>query len=1468
VGRYAVLVATWEYVDPELQGLRAPAQDARQLARLLENPDVGYFEDVQVLLNEPKWIIEESIEELFRARTPDDTVLLYLSCHGVKDEEGRLFFAAIRSRPRRPDSTAISARFVNELMSRSRASGKIVLVDCCYSGAFARGFDARSTTGGELTQQVQGRGSYVMSASDELEYAYEDDRVRRLGGPERPSVFTGAVIEGLRTGIADADRDGVITVSELFRYVENHVREAQAPQTPRLFGAGVHGEIVVAKASRPHPGLGDSSDEPFTQTKLPLDVLLPPLGLSQTRGLCALEWEGNGRFVVPLGRVYEPGRGWRHTMRADLSGGAGHLAVCGGPLSGKTTALCTLICSLALTHSPQELQVYCLRDGIEGLAQLAPLPHVGAVADYASPADVAQIIEGAIGVLNRREKLYEKLGIRSLRAFRTRRVRSDQPDDQHGEIFIVIDSWLRFERRFPELAQQTLRIARIGLRYGIHLVVAVSQWQELSDELRLHFGTWIELALSDPRESSIDVERAAAIPRSGSGFGLVRDRTYIHVGVPELSEHPSVHDDWDGLDELVTRIKNAWTGPPAPPIERPQFQAPPSVELPDLLGLGDPATYDITAAWATRPAGDRLRIPIGVGEDGTPVELDLKESAQGGMGPHGMCIGATGSGKSELLRTLILGLAMTHSPEVLNFVLVDFKGGAAFLGFDSLQHVSAVITNLADDLPLVDRMYDALHGEMVRRQELLRATGNYASLHDYERAREKGADLNPIPTLFIVLDEFSELLSAKPEFIELFVMIGRLGRSLGVHILLASQRLEEGRLRGLDAQLSYRIGLRAFSAMESRAVLGVPDAYELPPIPGMGYLKKDPTSIVSFRSAYVSGPHRKAQDSDGVYQSVAEVVLERLAGKGPTAHGIWLPPLDEPPCVNQLLPPLHRTQTQGLTTAGWDLRGKLRVPVGVVDRPLDQRRDPLWLDLDGAAGHVGVAGAPQSGKSTMLRTLISSLALTHTPQEVQFYCLDFGGGTLTAFSGLPHVGGVASRLDTERVRRTVAEVTSLLEQREREFAAQGIDSVATYRRLRAEGRIADDGFGDVFLIVDGWLTLRQEFEAVEPAITDVAARGLGFGIHVVAAANRWSEFRAAVRDLFGTKLELRLGDPYESEVNRKLAANVPEQTPGRGLTRDGHHFLTALPRIDGRETADSLSNGVSHLLAAVQDAWSGPTAPKVRLLPNVFPVSELPAPTASNQRISIGVDESALAPAYLDFMSDPHFMVFGEPECGKSNLLRLIAEAIIARHPPAGARLVFVDYRRSLLDTADTEHRIAYAPSSTAAQSMMSDIVRALNERLPPLDVTPDQLRARSWWTGPDLYLVVDDYDLVSISANPLAPIAELLPQARDIGLHLILARSIGGAARAMYDPVIQRMREMATPALVMSGDEDEGALFGSIRPQRLPRGRGFLIQRHTGAKLVQTALVDPGSGSPRPDSGEPASEAAESYNDSTGLRS
>jgi S-DNA-T family DNA segregation ATPase FtsK/SpoIIIE len=906
--------------------------------------------------------------------------------------------------------------------------------------------------------------------------------------------------------------------------------------------------------------------------------------------------------------------------------------------------------------------------------------------------------------------------------------------------------------------------------------------------------------------------------------------------------------------------------------------------LPDLLGVGDAAAVDPAVTWRPRSPRERLRIPLGVSPDGTTVELDLKESALDGMGPHGLIIGATGSGKSELLRTIVTSLAVTHASDDLNFVLVDFKGGATFASMDVLPHVSAVITNLAEELSMVDRMQDAISGELVRRQELLRAAGNYVSRHEYELARKAGEPLAPLPSLLIICDEFSELLANKPDFIELFVMIGRLGRSLGVHLLLASQQLEEGRLRGLDNHLSYRIGLRTFSAMESRIVLGVPDAYELPQAPGHGYLKVGTQVMQRFRAAYVSGPYQPsgqarrllpgaagrqilpytvaylpeqraaepeveqasaaAADQTGRAITMLDVIIGQLRGHGTPAHQVWLPPLDQAPPLSLLLGRLVPGDN-GLNAPTWRDRLRLVVPVGIEDRPFEQRRDPLVVQLEGAGGNVAITGGPRAGKSTLLRTLIAALALTHSPREVQFMCIDLGGGALRAIEGLPHVGGVALRRDVEAVRRTIAEISVLMEEREARFAAAGIASIDEYRDRRARGEFADDPFGDVFLVIDGYGVLREEHEDLDERVQAMAGRCLGFGVHLVVTANRWGEIRYNVREFFGNKLELRLGDPSDSEIDRRAAANVPHDAPGRGVSPLRMQFLAAVPRIDGREGDEGLPDATAELVTQARGAWPHDSAPRVRLLPRMLNADELwRAADPATPGIPIGINETHLAPVYLNPEADSHLMVFGDSECGKTNLLRLIARSIMDRRTPAQARILVVDYRRTMLGVVTGDHLLHYVPSAQVATDAANALRDALSQRLPGPDVTPEQLRTRAWWSGPDLFVLVDDYDLVagsSGSSSPLVGLADLLPQARDIGFRLVVARRSGGASRSMYDPILGKLKELDVPGLVMSGNRDEGQLVGNVRPSPQPPGRGVLVRRSDGVNLVQTAWIDPG---------------------------
>ena len=984
-----------------------------------------------------------------------------------------------------------------------------------------------------------------------------------------------------------------------------------------------------------------------------------------------------------------------------------------------------------------------------------------------------------------------------------------------------------------------------------------------------HLAVIVDAGLATGTEQAGRVGRVTVIEVGASrGDGATAGRLRLHIAGDCVTIHRAAGEEAVArLDKLTPTQALVCARRLAP--YRPAAAATDGTNRPsttvgwaDLMGLDDPARVDPAVLWGSRRGQLSLRVPIGVSEHGEPVDLDIKEAARNGMGPHGLCVGATGSGKSEFLRTLTLGMITAHPPEVLNLVLVDFKGGATFLGLERARHVAAIITNLADEAPLVTRMRDALAGEMNRRQQVLRAAGNFANVGDYEHARSQGAALEPLPALFIVVDEFSELLSQHPDFAEVFVAIGRLGRSLGMHLLLASQRLDEGRLRGLETHLSFRICLKTFSASESRAVLGVPDAYHLPSAPGAAYLKTASGELVRFQTAFVSGSHHEPRGdvsatsvqsqkpmlftaapvghiiehesrSSAPTRTVFHTVVDRLADRGTPAHRVWLPPLMGSPTLDMLIP------RDGPNPS-------LAVPIGLVDCPYEQRRELFVAELDAAAGNIAVVGAPRSGKSTALRTLMMALATTHSPADVQFYCLDFGGGSLSSLRPLPHVGSVAGRLDVDLCRRSVAVMESLMRTREAKFRRLGIDSVAEYRRRRSVGDpdLADDPFGDVFLVVDGWATLRQEFDGLEGSITALAAQGLSFGVHVAVAASRWAEMRPALKDQIGTRIELRLGDPADSEMDRKRARQLSGSQPGRGITRDGREMAIALPRLDGTPATDDLAEAIAASALRVSQRWDGQSAPQIELLPTRVDHQSVVAKEVGQRpasEIMIGLSERELQPVAVDFTEQPHLLVLGAAECGKTSALRLLCREIIRTNDADSAQFEIVDFRRTLLGVVESAHLAGYTMSTAALTSRLPALVDRLQARMPGEHVTQHQLRTRTWWSGPEIYLVIDDYDLVAeASGNPLAPLADLLPHAKDLGLHVVVARRSGGAARAMFDPVLARLRDVGCIGLMMSASPDEGVLLGSVRPSWLPAGRATLLTRGNPDQLIQVAWSDP----------------------------
>ncbi|MBO9556324.1 type VII secretion protein EccCa [Cellulomonas sp.] len=867
----------------------------------------------------------------------------------------------------------------------------------------------------------------------------------------------------------------------------------------------------------------------------------------------------------------------------------------------------------------------------------------------------------------------------------------------------------------------------------------------------------------------------------------------------------------------------------------------------DLLGIEGPQTLDPQTLWAPRDEADFLRVPFAWDDSGTPVHLDLKESAQLGMGPHGICVGATGSGKSEMLRTLLLALALTHPPEDLAMILVDYKGGAAFAPLAPLPHLAGLMDNLADDPQLTTRARASITGEVVRRQRQLKDAGSLPSITAYRRLRAtERPDLPPMPHLFVVIDEFGELLTAEPEFVDLFLQIGRIGRSIGVHLLLSSQRVEAGKLRGLDTYLSYRLGLRTFSEAESQVVLSTADAYHLPSLPGYGYLKVDTSVYTRFRAGYVSGPAGRAEappvgpggkvlvlptfngmrgrrvaddrpssPDDG--PSLVSEVVRRLRTPERAVSPVWLPPLPDRVGLGAVVDQAQRSA------------GGLSVVMGLLDDPARQSQEAWRLDLTRAGGHVAVIGAPQSGRTTVLRTLAVSLALTTTPRQVAVYGMDLTGGGLARIEGLPHVGGVATRSHRERLVRLVEELTGMLAAREHAFRTHGIDSVAQLRARHAEGRVPELAAADVVVLVDGYGQLRSDFPELEDAFVAVMQRAATFGIHLVLGLTRWSDLRMAHQSLVGTRVELRLNDPAESSVDRKLSATISPDTPGRVLLDDKRFAHVALPVLDVVPD-DEVGEELERLAARTAASWSGPGAAPIRLLPAVVHPSDLPDRFDEPDTVPIGLRQDTMDAALWELLSDDqHLLVLGDARSGKSTLLRTIAVGLQDRFTSDEVTIAVVDVRGHVPAVVGDDYLAAHARTAQHARGLATSIAAELDKR-PGRDPAT---RAKE----PRIVLLVDDHDVVAAGgADPLEPLLPYLPSARDLKLHLVVTRPVAGAGRALYTRSLQVTRDTGGSTLVLSGERSEGPLVGRVHAERFPPGRGRFVRRGVNPFIVQVA--------------------------------
>ncbi|WP_197359156.1 FtsK/SpoIIIE domain-containing protein, partial [Streptomyces clavuligerus] len=864
---------------------------------------------------------------------------------------------------------------------------------------------------------------------------------------------------------------------------------------------------------------------------------------------------------------------------------------------------------------------------------------------------------------------------------------------------------------------------------------------------------------------------------------------------------------------------------------------PDKVGLLGLLDLEPPHGDELVRRWAKRPASTSAL--LGVGYSG-PIAFDLVKD-----GPHALVAGTTGAGKSELLQTLVASLAAANRPDEMTFVLVDYKGGSAFKDCVDLPHTLGMVTDL--DSHLVERALTSLAAELTRREHLLAAAG--AKDHpEYRALRRRDPLLPALPRLLLIIDEFATLARDVQEFVPGLVSIAQRGRSLGIHLVLATQRPAGVVTADIRANTNLRIALRVTDTLDSQDVLEVSDAVTISATtPGRALARIGHRSVLPFQTAFVGAPrpgeqqrreqetseaaadaaiwtsevtwsllgrtapepgpeHTGDEDGDDAYEDpdaatdlTALVEAARAACAAldiPAQPSPWLPALPHQLTLDQL--PEPAAGEGDLAPVAWAL----------ADLPGAQRQEPLTLDLS-RFGHLYVIGTPRTGRSQVLRTIAGALARRHSCADVHLYGIDAGGGALAALTALPHCGAVVPRTDLERLNRLLARMIAEMARRQELLTAHGTASLGELRALLPEAQRP----AHLLLLIDGWDSLAAllgDHDGGRPVqeMTALIREGAPLGIHVVATSER-ALLSGKVASLNDERLLLRLTDRTEYTLagisTKQIPAVVP---PGRGWRgQSGTEIQIAL--LAGPATAGAMATGRDQAEAlraigarAERRDRAVPAArrpAKVLSLPREIGFADAYAAVPEAQRrplwglLGIGGDD--LAPIGVDFAADaPSFLVSGPPGAGRSTTLAAIAVSLLA----SGTRVVVLTPRESPL------RGLRRHPQATVVEST---------------DPTADEVRAALDAAPGPVVLMVDDADLLAQmpSADPV--LRETAATGRDRGQALVAAATPETLTSAGIGWLGQ-VRRVRKGLLLSPQSPAEGDLLGVRLPYDLLRGR------------------------------------------------
>lgn len=922
---------------------------------------------------------------------------------------------------------------------------------------------------------------------------------------------------------------------------------------------------------------------------------------------------------------------------------AGNIGVAGNRIwsDGVMRSLVVQLCGL---HSPADLVVACFaeEDNVDDWQWLKWLPHVGSIYSPIDSGHLAgdrstsgQLMAQLEGVLDAR-KASPSTGATEVRSH----LSGDHTiDDLHGTavtslpvtptIIVVVTSDTEVDRgRLVSLAEE-------GPDFGIHLIWHAPEVSDIPAVCRTFIDVHPQLkaTVGFVRSAvSVTLDPVETLEMAAATIAARRLAPVLDSGAPVLDES----DLPSSVAYPDLRVENVISSAPA------------------VAALWE-NNQSLTARWSFEPPREIARLSALVGQGVAGVlRLDLREH-----GPHALVGGTTGSGKSEFLQSWIMSLASEYSPDRLTFLLVDYKGGAAFAECTDLPHTVGLVTDL--NTHLVRRALTSLRAELRYRETLLNEKGAKDLM-----TLERRADPDAPPSLVIVIDEFAALVGEVPEFIDGIVDVAQRGRSLGLHLIMATQRPAGVIKDNLRANTNLRIALRVADESDSQDVIGVKDAAGFnAATPGRGAAKLGPGKLIHFQTGYLGGHSQSAvaspnieienfpfelrgtwnsgRPSTGVPASGRRDIEMMLRSVQDAADSLGLA-IPRKPWLDHLADIIDLDSLHNQHGAAHPL-----VILGLQDEPEQQRQSVSGFDPD-VHGSLSLVGTSGAGKSSALRTLAVSASRSAAAFPTHIHAIDFAGGALSSLTALPTVGSVISGDDHERVQRLVRQLTAEAAERAARYSAVSASTLTEYRSITG-----DTTEPRVFILIDGIANFRAAYEYRQSDDTfqlllQLISTGRQIGMHFAITADRPGVIPSTMAGNIQLNMVLRMASVNDYGIVG-APSDIFEDAPSGRSHVDGHEMQLAV--VGGSPGLAEQAAAILKLGDSLRAQGVEPT-PQIEQLSNHIPLSSLPA--RSDGRPVIGVADEGLRA--VDMAPEGLLVVTGPFRSGKTTTLKTLIQAV------------------------------------------------------------------------------------------------------------------------------------------------------------------------------------------------------------------